>query len=84
MTFGCMTSLTRGERSLISSGGSTPNLSRTKSMRSLVFPARAATTLGVPGEALQFRVGDRGTDGIHVGILVANDDRLHRRGRCGD
>ena len=53
-------------------------------MRSFVLPARAAITFAVPGEALQFRVGYRGTDGIHVGILVANDDRLHRRGRCAD
>src|SRR5207302_1297776 len=48
MTFGCITSLTRGERSLMSAGGSKPNFARTKSIRSFVLPARPAITSSWP------------------------------------
>ena len=33
--------------------------------------------LGVPGDPLELCVPDRRADGVHVGVAVADDDRLH-------
>ena len=48
MTLACMTSRTRGETSATNLGAGTPNVRRTKSIRSLVSPQRAATTSRMP------------------------------------
>ena len=44
----CITSRTFGETSATKRGAGTPNVRRTKSMRSFVSPQRAATALSMP------------------------------------
>ena len=48
MTLDCMTSRTLGDTSETKRGGGTRKVLRTKSMRSLVSPQRAASTLRMP------------------------------------